>query len=209
MIVNSNIIFKPSHVISESDCDWPMFGRTPDGNRVAPDECGLKGDGVKLKWKWEPYIGQITTDLVLDNGNIYAGSATGKMYCIEESTRLKKWEFQIGGGIQRSPIGEQNSPATSNGKVYFGTGDGKLYCLDAANGTKVWEYQTGGSIQNSPAISNGKVYFGSNDHKLYCLDASTGAKVWEYETGYSIFITPSISNGKVYLYCSPLTPGLG
>jgi hypothetical protein len=35
---------------------WPMFGRTPDGNRVAPNEAGPKTDKLVLKWKWEKEI---------------------------------------------------------------------------------------------------------------------------------------------------------
>lgn len=180
-----------SIVQADDNCDWPSFGRTPEGNRVAPDECGLSGDGVRLKWKWEPYIGQITTNLVVENGRIYAGSINGKMYCINEANREKIWDFQTGEQIL-------STPAISNGKVYFGSNDKKLYCLDTSKGTKIWEYITESFIYTKPNISNGKVYFGSLDHKLYCLDASTGFKVWEFVTGDSIHSSPAISNGRVY-----------
>jgi outer membrane protein assembly factor BamB/thiol-disulfide isomerase/thioredoxin len=185
---------------NDPGCDWPSFGRTPEGNRVAPDECGLKGDKVKLKWKWEPYIGSITTDLAINNGRIFAGSATGKLYCIDEQTRMKVWDFATDGAISNS------TPLIANGRLYFGSNDKKFYCLDEITGAKVWEFATNGPINCSSAISNGKVYFGSGDKKLYCLDAITGKKVWEYLSSYFIETTPVVSNGKVYfssgnLYC--------
>jgi outer membrane protein assembly factor BamB len=150
---------------------------------------------VRLKWKWEPYIGFITTCLVLDKGLIYAGSATGKMYCIKESDRSKVWEFLTNYEIYSSPL-------VSNNRLYFGSADKKLYCLDATTGNKLWDYKTEGPIWGSAIISNDMVYIGSYDGFLYCLDAITGSKVWSCPTGGRIWNSPAISNGRVYVVSS-------
>lgn len=181
-------------------CDWPMFGRTPEGNRVAPDGCGPKTDKLELKWKFQ--IGNCNiSSPIFSNGKVFFGLSDSKLYCLNAENGGKVWEYKAENRILASP-------SISNGKVYFGSGDKKLYCLNAENGKKVWVYETDDSIYSNLVISNQMVLFGSDNGKLYCLNAENGKKIWEYEAALRISSSPRIANDKVFfgsddkkLYC--------
>ncbi|HEX77410.1 MAG TPA: PQQ-binding-like beta-propeller repeat protein [Dehalococcoidia bacterium] len=113
-----------------------------------------------------------------------------KLYCLDEYTGAKIWEFDSGRGFPyRCP------PVVADGKVFIGTG-GILYCLDEYTGTKVWQFA--GIADSCPAVADDKVLIGSRD-KLYCLDADTGEKLWEVPGGgHNCY--PTVANGKVFMW---------
>lgn len=53
--------------VQTGDCDWRMFGRTPEDNRVAPDGCVLKTDQLELLAKWDGPIGRPAIKLLIEN----------------------------------------------------------------------------------------------------------------------------------------------
>ena len=105
-----------------------------------------------------------------------------KVYAVNGTTGVKKWEFTTGAPVQSTPsIG-------ADGTVYFGSGDKKVYAVDGASGNKKWEFQTRGPIiLSSPAIgSDGTIYIGSMDRRVYALDGQSGAEIWSFKTDVKV-----------------------
>jgi outer membrane protein assembly factor BamB len=199
-LVSGNDMNLPNQVSDEPDCDWPMFGRTPDGNRVVPDGCGITENSVRKRWSFKANQ-RIDGSCIIKGSNLYFGSDDQKLYSLDTETGNKIWEFQAKGIIK-------DSPAFYGESVFFGSYDNYLYCLDKNTGSKKWTYKCGNWVANSPVLAEDKIYIGSGDSKLYCFQQSNCAKVWEFRTGNIISVSPVYSNGMVYcasddnaLYC--------
>lgn len=145
----------------------------------------------------EPGLFAIYGTPFVEEGIVYIGAYSGKVYAIDGAAGIEIWEYPRDGFI--GPI--VGSPVVDGGTLYIGSSDGKLYALDVQGGQEIWPpFQAGGDIWGSVAISDGVVYFGSFDHKLYAIDAQTGAPVWDspFETGGAIASTPFLHNGTIY-----------
>ena len=148
-------------------------------------------DGSTGAKKWEFITGRLifASPAIGIDGTVYISSRTYignyfqgtggfyyKLYALDGSTGVKKWEFIAGDDIGSCPaIG-------ADGTVYIGSADRKFYALDGSTGVKKWEFATGGQISYSPTIgADGTVYFGSGDGNFYALDGSTGVKKWNFD----------------------------
>lgn len=127
---------------------------------------------------------------------LYIGSTSGYMYCVNATTGLKLWEYQIEASGQI-----YCSPAVANDKVYFTTTNNYLYAINAITGLHVWRYTVGDQIYYStPAVDGTWIYFGCDDNKLYAIN-DTGTlpqKKWDYATSGQIRCTPTVADGKVF-----------
>lgn len=163
------------------------------------DETMLSPPLVK-KWKFAGISGDVFNTISSANGTIYIGmqaSLGNKLYAIDATTGLKKWEFILDGGGSGSM---DVTPAVANGLVYFGgQGDDKLYALDEEIGQKVWEFIGMGSMLCShPVVIDGVVYARGRD-MLYALDAYTGAEKWKFPTAGSGRNSPAVVDGILYI----------
>ena len=95
-------------------------------------------------------------------GNVYAGSASGTLFALDEATGQKVWEFDA-----RAPLWAP--PAVAGETVFVGDGRGKLHALDARTGKVVWQFQTGGAINATPVVADGLIYLASGDGTLYVI----------------------------------------
>ena len=92
--------------------------------------------GAKL---WE-YTFSIKDDVLRDgqsapfvyNGTVYIGYNDGKVYAIDATSGMKKWEYQTGGKIISA------SPVVVDDIVYISAD--KIFALDANTGTAKWTY---------------------------------------------------------------------
>jgi outer membrane protein assembly factor BamB len=130
---------------------------------------------------------------IAQNGNVYIGSADGKLYALSpEGT--SRWTFSTAGGLQSSPaIGP-------DGGIYVGSGDGCLYALNE-DGLERWRFKTGDVILSSPALgADGTVYINSRDGHLYAV-APDGTERWRFSTGeYYNDMAPVIGpNATIYV----------
>lgn len=77
---------------------------------------------------------------------VYVGSYDKRLYAIDATTGLKKWE-----SMTKSPI--HSSPTVASGGVYVSSLNEKsLYAFDATTGAVRWVFQTGGNISSSPCV---------------------------------------------------------
>lgn len=144
---------------------------------------------------------------------VYVGGYNGKIYAINSSSGVIKWEYPSGSSRLQPIVG---GPIVALGKVYFGCSDGKVYALAADTGLWQWDFQTGDAIWPTPVFDGGTLYIGSFDKKLYALDAFTGEEKWEepFETQGAIASTPLVYNNTIYvgsfdrrLYAVDITDG--
>lgn len=177
---------------SDSTCDWPMFGRTPDGNRVVPDECGI--DDSELSEKWTKKIS--TNDPyrpIIAGDRMFISFQNKVLYCINIENGEVIWKFVLTSYIF--------TPAYYNNKIYFGSA-GIFYCLDAGNGKIVWQVKIPEfkGMSNNCIVYKEKIYF-SGDDKYFCLEISDGSTIWSLSrifTGHN-YDGMAIADDNVYL----------
>lgn len=180
---------------SDSTCDWPMFDRTPDGNRVVPDGCGIGDTELSEKWTKkvstrEPFRPIITGD------KMYVSFQDCTLYCMNIDNGEVIWKFTWTGFIF--------TPAYYNNKIYFGSA-GTFFCLDAGNGKIVWQMEVPGfkGSSNNLIIYKEKIYF-SGDDKYFCLDMKDGSTIWSISriSHGSNYKGMAIADDNVYLLYS-------
>ena len=88
--------------------------------------------GGLITWIIMPQMLQSRSSPIIVNGNLYAGSLDGKVYCLNPADGSVKWTYVTGG-----PIG--GSPAYANGVIYITSTDTYLYALDASTGAFKWK----------------------------------------------------------------------
>ncbi|MCI0530960.1 MAG: PQQ-binding-like beta-propeller repeat protein [candidate division Zixibacteria bacterium] len=163
-------------------------------------------DYVVGQMLWKVKVGEITSPIVLENGKVYVGTASGNLLCLNSSTGKEIWRFKTSGHIQ-------SSVSVERGNLYFGSLDGNLYCLDPADGSQKWKFKSRAGVFTSPAADGENIYFGSADSVFYCLDSS-GIKQWEFKTDGAIYSSACLDSNQVYfgssdgkLYCLAKSTG--
>ncbi len=162
--------------------------------------------------------GPIYSSPTIYNGNVYFGTTTGQVYCINKTvgpdpvTGQPIWAYPgantLSPGLNPSFT---SSPSICPPFLYIGsTGDSSMYCMYLNpspdyllaypnSDTLRWTYKTGGSIISSPATFGGVCVFGSNDFNVYCLDTQTHSPRWTFHTSSQVNSSPFIDNQTVYI----------
>jgi len=179
-----------------ADTPWPCFGHDV-GNT---GQSRFKGtEFPKLKWCFETGGAIGSSPAIGNNGNIFVGSADGKLYAIAPNGSLL-WNYETGNSVRSSPA------ICNNETIYFGSDDNFIYAVNP-DGSLKWRYETGGDVRSSPSIGgDGTIYVGSYDHQLYAINPD-GSLKWTYiiaenysynhSIGYS---SPAIgTDGTVYV----------
>ena len=107
--------------------------------------------------------GQVESSPALAYGNVYVGSYSGSLYCLNQSNGNLVWQAPTSYWID-------SSPAIADGNVYVGSMDQSIYCFNAFSGEKKWSFETYNQVNSSPAIVNGKLYVCSHDFIIYAFD---------------------------------------
>jgi len=130
-------------------------------------------DGL-LKWN-KPFRanGDIWSNPVIYDENVYFGSLGHKLYAVNKDSGQLSWEKDFDG-----PVG--STPLIVDGTVYIGTFESKFYALDAQTGAEKWgePFKADDWFWTRAAHKDGVIYVGSLDHNVYAIDAATGKAVW-------------------------------
>ena len=206
--VSDNV--KVQNAVVADDCDWPMFGRTPDGNRVVPDGCGLKS--VSLVEKWTKQIPNHISvfshyDPIIVGSKMYISYPDYVFYCVDTNNGNILWKYACDQYIWGS--------AYDNGRIFFAS-KAIFYCLNAESGEAIWKVSIP-KMRNSSAgniiVYNNRIYFTSHYEEFFCIDATNGSTIWIYsrpKDGWEgrIGYGAALSNNKIYynhnhstLYC--------
>jgi quinoprotein glucose dehydrogenase len=142
------------------DADWPIYGRTPYGDRHSPLQQITPANVSRLEVAWRFHTGEgapefktraptalEVTPLVFD-GTMYLSTPLGRVFAIDPTTGLPRWVFD--------PHVDRN--------VYFG---------DYANrGVALWPDIT--KVDRSYSRCALRVFVATIDTRLIALDARTG-----------------------------------
>ena len=192
-----------------------FFGTGGDSTFVCYDEATgalvwtATHDGVniiKARFRYAPSI--------VADGLVYFGGDGGVLYCVDEYTGIKAWEFPLPGNIYNGPTLGTND-LLYIGNNYAGAVDYYLYALDPMTGAIVWSWSP--QVHGGSAIDDGfsaatyydhptlgpTLYFGTGDYNLtpldghmYCLDADTGTMIWAvYNVGSAQASSPVLAEG--------------
>lgn len=182
------------------DCDWPMSGRTPEGNMVAPDGCGSKTDKLALKWK---HIVENThvvpkSEITIYKGRIYFLSSNGGMYCFDIESLKVIWKSQV---VMENDI-RFSSITISDNMIFIQIKFKGLFCLNADTGESIKSWKEY-SAETRPVII-GKSLFIVTNNNLICYSLDAMEEIWNYKCfGAGNYFDGNLiySDGKV-IVCS-------
>ena len=119
----------------------------------------------KIIWRFEDDEngGPFFSSPAVGKDIVIAGSRDGYLYCLDNESGKKKWNFKTLDEIDSSPV-------IIGDKVLTASIDGRLYLLNLSDGKKVWSYEIGASITSSPAVVNGLITIGAEDGRLYTFE---------------------------------------
>jgi outer membrane protein assembly factor BamB len=130
------------------------------------------------------------------DGRLYIGEgfhqdSNCKLYCIDEATGKKLWDFPTASHTE-------SSPCVANGKVSFGAGDDGVYCLDAKNGKELWHFR-GLHVDTNLTVSGNRVFGGSgyNGNAIFCLDTNDGHVIWQHAVDLPCFASPTRTGSHI------------
>ena len=148
---------------------------------------GLEG----LAWEFDSG-GSIRSGPVVENGNLYFTSKSGKVYCLDVATGSPRWSADIGGmGV--------GGPAVRGGRLFTASSSGVVKSFDATAGRELWRTSIEGGVVATPLERDGLLYVASMDGSVYALDASSGRKVWAADVGAPLRATPEWGAGRLYV----------
>ncbi len=150
----------------------------------------------KILWKRTGRFDDIMP--VLAYGNVYTGTFSDGLWCLDASTGFMRWAFGSKSWIKAAP-------AVGKGCLIFGDISGQIGCVDAFTGQLLWTPDTllgnRSSCLTAPVMADSLIYLVLNNGVIYCLDRGTGAQLWRasldnWQSGKSYFIV--IADALIY-----------
>jgi outer membrane protein assembly factor BamB len=126
---------------------------------------GARGGGdvsaTHVVWRADTGAPYVSSVLVYD-GQLYFGSDTGVVTCVDAKTGEKLWQERTGGIFSSSPV-------AGDGKIYFSSETGETFVYASGREPKlIAENSVDGRIVASPAIAGGRLYL-RLDHRLMAI----------------------------------------
>lgn len=170
-----------------SSGDWSMFLGDVARSGYNSTETAITAStasNLKLQWTYQTGGGNISTQPVVVDGNVYWGSWDGNEYATDLNGTLK-W---------LAPIGGQTPNCVP--PVLFGEASTGTIATVAINGTPTQVLYVGGRDS------------GANVASFYALNVATGAVIWETplstETASFSWSSPVLYNGSIYIGLSAM-----
>lgn len=146
----------------------------------------LATDGAP-RWAAE-LPGRLIGGVLVDQGTVYAGTTTGDLYALDQSSGAVRWRARAGNEIWATPIrsGDDIVLPSMNGRVYAFSRDGALR----------WEREVaGGGLPAKALLDRGRLYLGSLDKHIYAIDSRTGDPIWQSPGADNWFWTELLLEG--------------
>ncbi len=194
-----------------SDSDWPMFGRTPEGNRIATNGCGPKTDKLELKWEFEaPNQGKYSPIYVAFGESVYVGTDTNEIRCLNASDLSVKWVFKSNTWFDPyfDSYGNRLFLATGHASSLENDSDDKVfYCIDAKDGNVLWKIEESHKLYRDDSDSilsilfeEERLYLQTHGGNIVCIDKNNGAILWYYYTFNRFYTNLKIIDNKLYFW---------
>jgi len=151
--------------------------------------------------QWTHDVGSAVTPVVIGDGTVYVGSASGHVHAADAETGVG-WSAPLGSAVNRSP-------ALADGVLYVGTADGRLSAMPATgcDGEACpvsWTTPTGSASSVQPAVAGGVVFIGSADGTVSAFDAAgcgaaTCQPLWTADAGAPVTGGLAVFAGRLYV----------
>jgi quinohemoprotein ethanol dehydrogenase len=187
-----------------SERDWPLLGRTFEGNHYSPlrqidtvsvGRLGLAWEFRDLVVHGHTHRGLEATPILVD-GVLYFSGPWGVAYAMDARTGKSLWTHdpQADGQYARATCCDAVSRgvAVMKGKVYTASLDGYLVALDARSGKVLWRVDTFAqhkwsyTITGAPLVAGDNIVIGNAGGEfgargyLSAFDAATGKLSWRF-----------------------------
>lgn len=147
-------------------------------------------------------VGDLTGDLVISGGVIYAGTAGGRTVALAADTGLRLW---------LANEGATNPPLVVGGSVFVVSDEARLVRLDAGTGDLIWSvempYYTSDKLKKrkgifanyGPVLAGGRIAVAGSDGLLRLFSATDGALVGQAEIPGGAASSPALAGGVLYV----------
>jgi outer membrane protein assembly factor BamB len=145
-------------------------------------------------------LSDIDADPVIDNGQVIAIGAGGRMVALDLVSGQRLWELNLSG---------LSTPYVAGDWIYAVTQDSKLICIYRQNGHVRWIAQLpqftnvkkkkGDVDYSGPVLAGGKLYLTSSSGAVLMRDPATGASLGQLRIAAPIDLPPVVANSTLYV----------
>jgi outer membrane protein assembly factor BamB len=145
-------------------------------------------------------LNDIDADPVIDNGQVIAIGAGGRMVALDLITGQRQWEINVAGISTPWVVGDW---------IFVVTDDAKLLCVYRQNGHVRWITQLqqfekpkskSGQIQYSgPVLAGGRLIITGSNGALVFVDPTTGRFLSQTRIGAPVSLPPVVANSTLYI----------
>jgi len=146
-------------------------------------------------------LSDIDADPVIDNGQVFAIGAGGRMVALDITSGQRMWELNIAG---------ISTPWVAGDWVFVATQDAKLISVYRQNGHVRWINQLPqfekpkskkGDIEYyGPVLAGNHLFLTASNGMVIELDPATGNYQTQFDLGTRISLPPVVANSTLYIY---------
>lgn len=145
-------------------------------------------------------LADVDADPVIDNGQVFAIGAGGRMVALDLVSGQRLWELNISG---------LSTPWVAGDWIYTVTEDDRLLCIYRQNGHIRWIAQLpqfanakkkkGDVDYAGPVLAGNKLYLTSSSGALLMRDPATGASLGQFRVNAPVSLPPVVANSTLYV----------
>jgi outer membrane protein assembly factor BamB len=183
-----------AHLVFESFLNPPPCNRSPSSSLTGA-LIAFHSDSGKIAWRRR--LGPSESSPLVDDGRVYLGDWTGKVYAFAERTGKPLWSTTLHGQVK-------GGLSASGRRLFVGDYSGHVYALDARTGRILWQtsaqprFGSTGTFYATPAVAYGRVYIGATDGKMYSFGAASGDLRWSQSTGGYVYSSAAVWRDRVF-----------
>jgi outer membrane protein assembly factor BamB len=136
---------------------------------------------------------EITSGIGANQGQVYFGTAKGRLYCISAESGEDLWHFQAEGSVRSNPVFWQD-------KIIFGCDDHHVYML-SKDGRPRGKLDVGGRTGRTLSVDGNLLYLGTDDRYLQCVNLKRQKIKWKIRSGGATFLRPVVIGKRVLFLC--------
>ncbi len=146
-------------------------------------------------------LSDIDADPVIDNGQVFAVGAGGRMVALDLISGQRMWELNIAG---------ISTPWVAGDWVFVVTDDDKLLCIYRQNGHIRWINQLPSFINpkkkkgdvdySGPVLAGGRLLLTASNGEIIQIDPATGSYQSQFSVGSPVSLPPVVADSTLYIY---------
>lgn len=198
----------------DTTAPWPMAGgnNLRNGQSLFHGPISSPNSTVSVNWQFAPprifpnpapAVMFAVSPAVAHNGDVWASSGAGTVYCINGVTGFQKFNSFLARNFAASP------PTLGQGVVVVGSRGMNIWAVnstfsDGKIGIQLWQFTTAstGYDLSSAAISAANIAFvGTGEGSVLAIKIATGSLLWSYSTKTNHRVTaPALDESSGVLY---------